>query len=983
MAKILKKDLTKEAFCENRNKFAFGDVDTRQAVSNPLTVYSIVTETIKGILSGDYDSNEAADIIDTAGQLSYLPAEDDAIKGGAKRMVKNFFTLTAGKKPVAVLTSPVTVTLPYSGDEIDIRPDLVYDNGETLTVAYIKTGKNYVLGDEFLPTMYNALLYGRTLVPDGESREIECSYIEVNAGKIQSILDPIWPLPDGVPSEQDEKAQAEYEERLQGVVCEGKDCKYCPGRFECQYKAPALALDIQHERKVAKVKLSDAQEKVVQHMSGNALVIAGPGAGKTECMCQNVLYALGKMVEAGADPIEALHSYLLITFTEAGANEMKGRLTFRLLTQGIEVNGANKKVAASTDDVRAMTFNSYAFDIDKMFWQELGYAKELSVIENTERGAIIQDLLTDNPIGGLRYENATANGGAILFVSKCFEFLKSGKVDLEAAGVADALRDEFYSDKRSNSGTGVQAEPDWCGIVDMFNDYCDCLKEEGLMEFADQEPAALKMIDAHPELLTSLGYSHIIADEFQDSSPLQMEFMKRFAASEIVKNGGSLMAVGDDFQSIYGFRDADPDNMLKFYERLNATGKTFFLTDNYRSVQSVVNFGNRVIAKNVNKVDKIITTTREVGDPIVLKPFYRSETELKYVAWKIKLLIEQEGVAPEDIAFLSYRRLTVQKMASILTEIGVPVVVKIPTSVAQDPNVAAVEALSKAIEEPGSTELYLQYLVAKYNGHLYEDDRTRDDIIEEMENLKKIFSGFSYMSFEEQRAQFHKLVNVLDTRDEIFDYFKQKCYKKEDFVEEIDFIGKFARFGQEEERKMAQEYAGVTLTTAHSSKGLEWDYVFASISDYDNKIINKKKPDDPIVEEIRRLEFVAFTRAKDHLMVTCTYEAWNDPKKDPNTGKTVGRDIGYNRFLQELMENEDMEYVPSDPNEVLREKHKAAVRKENVKKAAEKRKANAEKKDKIKLARLLAKMKAGHILTLYERNDLIKLQEKYNAKKGA
>ena len=167
------------------------------------------------------------------------------------------------------------------------------------------------------------------------------------------------------------------------------------------------------------------------------------------------------------------------------------------------------------------------------------------------------------------------------------------------------------------SGLGKK-EPDWNGIVDLFNNYCECLKVEGLMEFADQEPAALKMIDAHPEILTNLGYVHIIADEFQDSSPLQMEFMKRFAKSGIVKNGGSLMAVGDDFQSIYGFRDADPDNMLKFYERLDETGETFFLTDNYRSVQNVVNFGNRVIARNVNKVDKVITTTREEGDPVIL-----------------------------------------------------------------------------------------------------------------------------------------------------------------------------------------------------------------------------------------------------------------------------------------------------------------------------------------------------------------------------
>ena len=153
MAKILKRDLSKEAFCENRGKYSFGEIETKSEISNSLTIYSIVTETIKGILSGEYDSSEASDIIDTAGQLSTLPAEDEAIKASAKRMVKTFFTLTHGEKPVSVITSPVTVTLPYSGDEIDIRPDLIYDDGETLTVAYIKTGKSYVLGNEFLPTM--------------------------------------------------------------------------------------------------------------------------------------------------------------------------------------------------------------------------------------------------------------------------------------------------------------------------------------------------------------------------------------------------------------------------------------------------------------------------------------------------------------------------------------------------------------------------------------------------------------------------------------------------------------------------------------------------------------------------------------------------------------------------------------------------------------------------------------------------------------
>ena len=99
-------------------------------------------------------------------------------------------------------------------------------------------------------------------------------------------------------------------------------------------------------------------------------------------------------------------------------------------------------------------------------------------------------------------------------------------------------------------------------------------------------------------------------------------------------------------------------------------------------------------------------------------------------------------------------------------------------------------------------------------------------------------------------------------------------------------------------------------------------------------------------------------------MVTSTYEAWNEPKKDPESGKTIGRDIGYNRFLQELMENEDMEYIPVDPNEALREKHKAAVSKANAKKAAEKKAAaearlQAEKKVNEEIAKKVAEKKAA------------------------
>lgn len=259
-----KKDLTKEAFCTTRQQFSFGEIDARSAVSRPLTVYSIVTDVIKGVLSHEFEKEEIHELIDEAGELSELPAEDEAIKKSCEEMVKNYFALMYGRgDPVLVNTEMVSVDLPYTDGTVQIRPDVVYDNGQTVEVVFIKTGSLYVMGDEFLPSMYNGVLFGRTFIPEGETREVLCSYVEVKKAKTQSIRDELWPLPKGLTSELDDRAKSEFEELSQGTECEGKDCKYCPGRFECHYVAPALALNAQKTMKSKKVMLSDAQKCVV------------------------------------------------------------------------------------------------------------------------------------------------------------------------------------------------------------------------------------------------------------------------------------------------------------------------------------------------------------------------------------------------------------------------------------------------------------------------------------------------------------------------------------------------------------------------------------------------------------------------------------------------------------------------------------------------------------------------------------------------
>lgn len=262
-----KKDLQKQAFCTTRAKYDFGDMDVSSAGSKPLTMYQIVTETIKGTLNGEFERKEAEEIINSAGELSPLPAEDKAIKLSAITMVQNFFALAYDRVKngtCTIVADSVQVELPYAedGSTATIRPDVVFDDGLELEVCFLKTGSAYVMGDEFLPSMYNGILYGRTLVPEGETRRILCSYYELKKAKIQSVVEDIWPLPAGIDSDLDEKAKTEFEELSGGIVCEGKDCSFCPGRFECQYQAPALAVEGEKIIKPKKVKLSVPQQSV-------------------------------------------------------------------------------------------------------------------------------------------------------------------------------------------------------------------------------------------------------------------------------------------------------------------------------------------------------------------------------------------------------------------------------------------------------------------------------------------------------------------------------------------------------------------------------------------------------------------------------------------------------------------------------------------------------------------------------------------------
>ena len=644
--------------------------------------------------------------------------------------------------------------------------------------------------------------------------------------------------------------------------------------------------------KKGKIIPTDAQQKVIDFRRGVCRVNATAGSGKTECMTERGT----RMFEEGIKPSEVL----FITFTDAGANEMKARIAKKCETRGLHVSG---------NDIQAMTFNTFAYRIVKDNFEDCGFTTKPMVVDDIRNSVIITQLLDENPVAGLDYLNYDVNSpnclGALACAKKTFETIKETQYyDLDL--LKDAASEKGFF--RFVGSTGLSA------LLSLYEDYDKRLKEENLLQFADQEPLMLGFLDGHPDYLDELGYRHIIVDEFQDSNDTQLEIIRRLISTKCFE---SLMVVGDDSQSIYGFRNTTPENILHFFEKIGKVGEDLYLTENRRSTPEILELANKINALNKDRVDKDMIPVRESGKKPVVRGFHDKKTEYRYISERIKDLIDS-GYQPEDIAFIAFKKTELVALGAELTQAGIPWVMMSPLPYMENANVKAALSLAEAFYQPESDLLYFNYLVAKYHGDIFHK-KSMTELRLEVDEMKKTFMSIDQLEIPYQRVLFHKFLDALKEEDEIYQAFLDLVYANEDLQSELEYIRNFSIYGKNAGKKMEQKYQGVVLTTAHSSKGLEWKAVFNSISGYDSASLHTSGPKhQKKVEEARRLLFVSMTRARDLLYITGQYVAYG-PKDDRT----------YNQFLREVFEAEDIPYCPVDPNEGLKaqeRKKRAAAR---------------------------------------------------------
>ncbi len=591
--------------------------------------------------------------------------------------------------------------------------------------------------------------------------------------------------------------------------------------------------------------VSPDQERAILHTAGPAQIIAGPGSGKTFVTVHRILHL---MTHQGVDPARIL----VITFTKAAALEMQERF-FGLTRPG-------------RPPVRFGTFHAVFYHILKQSARYQGYS---IMTESEKRKQIRQIVRIHNRFACVQEEDLDE---LTAMVSACKTTGSVKKLSLQGIGEEDIrfLVEEYESYQRE------------FGQMDFDDIMLHChrlLQEDGMALARWQEQ-----------------FQYILVDEFQDISPLQYEIVRMLAAPE-----QNLFTVGDDDQSIYGFRGASPDSMQRFRKDYPSAA-VISLAGNYRCHRQIVAAALRVIEENHNRIDKQIRAMHEEGEGFRLL-CYENEEALQQVFAEELGNVRQSGRL-SACAVICRTNYDCAMWAQVLRRNEIPFLMKERPGnrfrhfVVQD--IMAYLELAEEMDSMGRagsfTGLRRKFFLRILNRpvrYLKRDGVSQETVREEallsyysgsallQERVRNLFRDIRNLSGRKLYLQIHYIRNIIG-----YDGYLREKYggtKAEELIRTAaafqELSGQFASLRDlkayiaayedtlKDMQEQKQEKAGVdavNLLTMHASKGLEFDSVYLPDCQ-EGKIPSAKAVTAEEIEEERRLFYVAMTRARHSL----------------------------------------------------------------------------------------------------------------------
>ena len=602
-----------------------------------------------------------------------------------------------------------------------------------------------------------------------------------------------------------------------------------------------------------KNSVNKAQYRAITHGAGAMLVLAGPGSGKTFVVTQRIKYLIEQHHVKPED-------ILVITFTKAAAEEMQERFA--------------KLSAGKCNLVYFGTFHSVFFQILRHTYR---FTAQNIIRENDKYRLLSQIIreLPDEILGQAQLDYST-------------ETLQNLLSEIST------VKNNGVTPQEVRSATVPQAV-----FERIFQMYKQEMNRNKLIDFDDMVLLCRNLLAERPDTLKlwQQRFQYILVDEFQDICPLQYEVVRMLA-----KPQDNLFIVGDDDQSIYGFRGSKPEIMLNFTKEY-PKAEQVLLDVNYRSRQGIVDTAARLIAHNKMRFDKAVRAQNRQNDGVKIYSFQSKSKQAESIALLIKQYIALPDTKYSDIAILYRTNNHTIYTADRLMREGIPFTMK--------------EKPKNIYESPVAKDIIAYMRYALYETNQEDFLRIMNKPVRYIKRSTVPRGAFKMRELiDNNHATGYVVQNILEFYDELhfikslnpfsavnfirkgvgngtgYDaYLKNQAAEKgKDVSEEFEELEELMRLSrefetielwlehienydailyeiaQQEKRLKKMNTDAVSMVTMHASKGLEWDVVI--LPDVNEGVIpHKKAVTDAELEEERRMFYVAMTRAKQHLFI--------------------------------------------------------------------------------------------------------------------
>ncbi|TVQ65674.1 MAG: ATP-dependent helicase [Balneolaceae bacterium] len=596
--------------------------------------------------------------------------------------------------------------------------------------------------------------------------------------------------------------------------------------------------------------LNEQQFRAVFHESGPALVIAGAGTGKT----RTLVYRVARLVESGCDP----SSITLLTFTRRAADEMMQR------------------AAAVLDErcqrIRGGTFHHYCSQLLHQYAEHIGYPGNFTILDSSDAMECIQLIRSR---AGLDTKKKRFPKKSTLY--SIFSSAVNRQMDIQEVLEADYPQFISLGEEIAGIEQGYRKYKEDNHVMD-FDDLL--LKTSGLLSESDEVRRKVASSNLH-----------LLVDEYQDTNALQAELTRQLSSEH-----GNVMAVGDDAQSIYSFRGADLENMLRFPELFPGT-EIIRLEENYRSTQQILTLANTLLEKAARKFEKNLYTKRGEGDLPGLVKAADMHDQSRFISQMI-LNIREQGLQLSDIAVLFRNGRDSFDLEVMLNQKEIPYIKFGGQKFTEAAHVKDVLAHLRLMVNPrdfiswnrvlmlidgiGPKTAEDLYQWVTRSADPYSPGRAPDLSGRYLTQLKALGELFAKL-----RQLDGSVTEQLRAVVEYYALFCRKRYddhpkRMKDLESFIDISGKYRTLEEliellaldpvdstaVETEASQNEEPPLVLSTIHSAKGLEWDTVFV-IQCLDGILPSGYAIEDSgQMDEELRLMYVAVTRARERLFIT-------------------------------------------------------------------------------------------------------------------